>query len=40
MADKRKVNRTWQKSEIKSLIEQFETNPDLWDASRKNYSDR
>ncbi|XP_031637850.1 uncharacterized protein LOC116350247 [Contarinia nasturtii] len=38
--DKRKVNRQWQKSEVRTLIEQLEAQPDLWDPSRPNYQNR
>lgn len=40
MASKRKVTRSWEKAEIKTLISEFESRPDLWDPSRKAYSDR
>lgn len=38
--NKRKVNRQWEKNEVKRLIEEFEGNPDLWDPSRANYCNR
>lgn len=36
----RKINRQWSKIEVKSLINEFEARPDLWDPSRANYSNR
>lgn len=38
--NKRKVSRQWNKDEIKTLIIEFESRPDLWDQSRSDYSDR
>lgn len=38
--NKRKINRQWEKDEVKALIESFEARPDLWDPSRANYSNR
>lgn len=36
----RKVTRQWSKSEIKTLIHEFEARPDLYDPSRRNYPNR
>lgn len=38
--DKRKVNKRWEKNEIKKLIEAFESKPDLWNPARQNYCNR
>lgn len=38
--NKRKVNREWRKDEIKSMIQEYEDRPDLWDPSRSNYANR
>lgn len=38
--NKRKVNRQWDKNEIKKLIEELESRPELWDPSSSNYPNR
>lgn len=38
--DKRKINRSLAKTEVKTLIEEYEARPDLWDPSRPNYLNR
>lgn len=38
--NQRKVVRSWEKSEIKRLIQIYEDKPDLWDPSRENYQNR
>lgn len=37
---KRKITKSWEKNEIKRLIEAVEARPDIWDSSRPNYSNR
>lgn len=36
----RKVTKTWSKDEVRTLINELESRPDLWDPSRQNYSNR
>lgn len=36
----RKVEKNWEKEEIRSLIEEMEIRPDLWDPSRAQYHNR
>lgn len=38
--NKRKINRQWEKAEIKILIEEYEARSDLWDPQRPNYMNR
>lgn len=38
--NKRKVMRSWEKDEVKRLIEEYEARADLWDPSRQNYHNR
>lgn len=36
----RKVTKTWSKTEVRTLIQELELRPELWDPSQQNYSNR